>query len=170
MCTSLADYPMGADRQVVALINGEIESCGGLNEAALSTGECYKYDLGSNSWTRTLDLTEPRQSSASSVIGNIEWFITGGEDDISTTEIRVDGISLPGPMLPNAGMRRGCQVTLNETHVFLADSEDKTTFTLNWGDKTWSYQVIVLGHNIAMRVYCYVIKFAYSYLFYIRIH
>ena len=136
-CTFLAPYPVPIEYPTVAYIDGIIQVCGGRTDAGI-TSECYAYDFGSNSWSSSLSLTLPRGWPASCLIGEGEWFITGG--DFSSTEVIQNGASEPGPRLDN-GVYAACQVSINATHVFLADGADGFAYILEWDTRSWTYQV-----------------------------
>ncbi len=88
-----------------------------------------------------MDLTEPRWSPGSSLIGEDEWFITGGETYVYTTEVRSGGFPVPGPEIPDGeGMFRSCQVTIDDNNVFLLTSLDGV-YILDWETKEWSAHV-----------------------------
>ncbi len=130
---SAADHPTNVDGSTLAYLDGTISSCGGYPREM----ECYDYDVGSNTWTRTTDLSEEREMPSSSLIGDggEDWLIAGGGDESdlgsATTEVRRDGVSTPGPSLPD-GLWYACQITLNETHVFFADGHDGYTYILDY--------------------------------------
>ena len=139
---SISDIPTETYSATPSFIKNKLSVCGGHNLETGETSACYEYNQVTNSWSTVNSLSEPRDRPSSSVIGD-EWFIAGGYYDGATisTEVRLDGFSSPGPLVPD-GIYYGCQVTINETHVFMADSDDLFTYILEWESKIWSTQVL----------------------------
>ncbi len=76
---------------------------------------------------------EPRGSSLDGV-----WLVSGGADTL-TTDVwdGLDSSFDAGPDLPSA-MIHPCQLTVNSTHVFFADSVDETAYLLDWERQAWT--------------------------------
>ncbi len=158
----LPNFPLALHGATGAFVDGEVRVCGGYDGTYFN--ECYDFNPSDGSWDDGEPMLEERYEAASSVIGG-EWFITGGRvctyirytilkfsclfkqlcdvylkdsrGDLPTTEIW-DGDSFrSGPSLP-VSMAYHCQVTLNSTHVFLADTLDtRFTYILDWRDFTY---------------------------------
>ena len=144
-CNTLAQYPVPIEYPTVAFINGFLESCGGLDDGVI-TSACYLYSFDTNSWSQTTSLSLAREFPASSVIGG-EWLISGGPNigiQLGSTEVRINGVSTPGPRLHD-GVFAACQVTINATHIFLADGHDGFTYILEWETKNWILQVTLIA-------------------------
>ena len=130
---------------------GKVSSCGG-RSSLTSTEACYDYHIVNNQWTGVHNLSEAREWPSSSLVGGDgDWLISGGAYSLgsATTEVReVGGLGLttPGPMLPE-GMAYGCQVTLNQTHVFFADGHDKWATILDYERGTFHQQVVLRYNN-----------------------
>ena len=140
--TKIADLPVATYSSTPSFIDNKLSVCGGANIEEGYTNACYEYDKTTNSWYAANGLSEPRNRPSSSVIGN-EWFIAGGSPTALSTEIRENGVSSPGPTLPD-GISWGCQVTINETHVFLTDGEELFTYVLEWESEFWTTQVLCI--------------------------
>ena len=122
-------------------MDGKISSCGGEG----GYDKCYDYDIGRDEWTEVASgLSEDRLYPSSSLVGedDDEWLISGayGGYGSDTTEVRVGGISTPGPRLPD-GIYYGCQVSLNDTHVFFADGFDRWATVLDYERGRFQEQV-----------------------------
>ncbi len=141
-CAPLIDYPTTIWYPTLAMTDGKLRSCGGRSYEAGAMAGCYEFDFPTDTWTRTLDLAEPRDSPSSSVVRKDLWFISGTVASTGgvSTEIRSNGNSVAGPPVPD-GVYAPCQVTLNDTHVFLADGYNGYTYILNWDEESWEIQV-----------------------------
>ena len=73
-----------------------------------------------------------------------DWLVSGGGDPEGsfTTEVRTadDGVWTPGPNLHD-GIYFGCQVALNQTHVFYADGLNLWASILDYETGTFQDQV-----------------------------
>ncbi len=134
-CSLLADYPVREDSMAVGIIDGLIKSCGG----GYDTNDCYDYNPATNSWITSASLINERHRPKSSFIDGI-WLVSGDNDPDTelTTEMWTGTGFEPGPSLPIA-MSYHCQLTINSTHVFFADTYDTgNAFLLNWYEQTWA--------------------------------
>ncbi len=136
-CNMIADYPVEETGMTVGLIDGLIKSCGSDHD----TDDCYDYNPATNSWITSASLINERYYPRSSFIDRI-WLVSGdssGSDNVSlTTEMWTGTGFEPGPSLPIA-MNFHCQLTVNSTHVFFADTHDTgNAYLLNWYKQTWS--------------------------------
>ncbi len=134
----LQDYPKKDSRMTVGLIDGLIKSCGSYSDA----DRCYDYNPATNSWDESTRLINKRDSPRSSFIDGI-WLVSGdessGSNDVpQTTEMWTGTTFEPGPQLP-IEMYSPCQLTINSTHVFFADTyETGSAFLLDWYAQTWT--------------------------------
>ncbi len=137
-CNLLADYPADENGMTVGLIDGLIKSCAGLHD----TDDCYDYNPATNSWINSTSLKNARKMPRSSFIDGI-WLISGDDDDEvddvpQTTEIWTGTGFEPGPLLP-IPMYSHCQLTINATHVYFADSRDTgKAYLLDWFEQKWT--------------------------------
>ncbi len=138
--TAIADYPTKVIYPTLAYLDGALQSCGGIT--GVDGRECYSYDVGNNTWTRQTDLSESKDYPSSSLVGEDGWLIAGGPypSGSTKTDLRIGGVSTPGPELPD-GIYYGCQVTLNSTHVFIADGFDQWTYILDLEQGVFHEQV-----------------------------
>ncbi len=103
---------------------------------------CHQYDQMANKWTWFGNLKQRRYNAMSSII-NGALLVTGGQNDINsgtrhTTEYYDGGSFVFGPNLP-VPMKWHCQITINNTHVFFADTlTSLNTYLLNWGTKVFT--------------------------------
>ncbi len=134
-CNLISDYPVEDAYMAVGLIDGLIKSCGSI----FDSDECYDYNPTTNSWITSASLIYSRDQPRSSFIDGT-WLVTGDNDDDTwlTTEMWAGTGFLPGPLLP-IGMFVPCQLTINSTHVFFADTYDTgDAFLLDWQAQTWT--------------------------------
>ncbi len=136
-CNLINDYPVEEASMTVGIIDGLLKSCGGNYD----TYACYDYNPETNSWITSASLIDTRFRPRSSFIdGN--WLVSGDEmvswDDVPlTTEIWTGTGFEPGPLLP-IEMTDHCQLTINSTHVFFADTHATgNAFLLDWNSQTW---------------------------------
>ena len=141
-CLPLNSYPYHIQQPTLAFTEGKLRSCGGAAIESGNTRECYEFDPDTNSWTRNGDLLEARHAPSSTVIRQNQWFIVGGIASAQSvgTEVRVGGASESGPSVRDQVLSP-CLVTLNDTHIFLADWENGFTYILNWEEESWEIQV-----------------------------
>ncbi len=137
ICNMIADYPVEDGGMTVGLIDGLIKSCGGFHDI----DDCYDYNPTTNSWITSASLLNERSIPRSSFIDGI-WLVSGdrpGSDEVdSTTEMWMGtGFEL-GPSLP-IPMYQQCQLTINSTHVFFADTQTTgKAYLLNWNEEIWT--------------------------------
>ncbi len=83
-------------------------------------------------------LLEKKQEAGSSIIDGV-WFVSGDYDIPAgnMTEMWTGSEFMLGPTLPER-MDGHCQVTINATHVFFANCDEKTTYLLNWNLQEWT--------------------------------
>ncbi len=121
----------------VGLIDGLIKSCGGWSD----TDDCYDYNPATNPWVTSASLINARSYPRSSFIDGV-WLVSGDDyvnsDDVPlTTEMWTGTGFEPGPTLP-VEMSYHCQLTINSTHVFFADTYSTgTAFLLDWNQQKW---------------------------------
>ncbi len=86
-----------------------------------------------------VSLNQVRENGKSSVIGGDTWLISGGDATAAgiTTEIWNGAEFVPGPDL-SEDMYGHCQVTIDSTHVFFGDCEDRTAYILDWEARKWT--------------------------------
>ncbi len=137
-CEPIENYPLLADRMAVGFVDGVVKSCGGYVGNGNNIHLCYDYDPSTNTWESSPDLNYERYHAGSSIIA-ARWLVTGDNynDVASTTELWtgtefVQSIDLPEYMYGH------CQVTINSTHVFFGDCEDKTAYILDWNMQEWT--------------------------------
>ncbi len=133
-CNLIADYPVEYAGMTVGLFDGLIKSCG----SGVDTDDCYDYNPATNSWITSASLIDARNTPRSSFIDGI-WLISG--DDESDTELTTEmwtGTGFePGPSLP-IEMYVPCQLTINSTHVFFADTwSTGNAYLLDWYEQNW---------------------------------
>ncbi len=121
----------------VGIIHGLIKSCGGYADR----DDCYDYNPETNSWITSASLINTRKHPRSSFIDGI-WLVsedhTASDDVPLTTEMWTGTEFEPGPSLP-IEMNYHCQLTINSTHVFFADTfATGKAFLLDWYEQTWT--------------------------------
>ncbi len=136
-CGQINDYPMVDTGMAVGIFDGLIKSCGGYHDLDY----CYDYNPETNTWITSASLINNRQYPKSSFINGI-WLVSGdstNSDDVPlTTEMWTGTGFEAGPTLP-IEMSYHCQLTINSTHVFFADTGDTgNAFLLDWYAQTWS--------------------------------
>ncbi len=136
-CNMIADYPMVDTGMTVGLIDSLIKSCGNHYD----TDVCYDYNPVTNSWITSASLINQRYYPKSSFIDGV-WLVSGDgtpSDTSLTTEMWTGTGFEPGPTLP-IPMYIPCQLTINSTHVFFADTVDTgNAFLLDWNEETWTF-------------------------------
>ncbi len=135
-CNLIADYPVNESGMAVGLIDGLIKSCGGSD-----TDDCYNYNPTTNSWITSASLINTRATPKSSFIDGI-WLISGdntaSDDCPLTTEMWTGTGFKSGPTLP-IPMDSHCQLTINSTHVFFADTRHTgKAYLLDWYKQSWT--------------------------------
>ena len=143
-CSATIDaFPIDIDDSTLVYVDGIVSACSGYScsSGCQSEQRCYDYSVDQDSWTRGNDLSEPKGFPSSCVMNN-EWFIAGGTDYSGSvnTDVRINGVSTPGPQLPN-DLYYGCQLAVNLTHVFFADGHDKITYILDWDQQEFTSKV-----------------------------
>ncbi len=119
----------------LAVVQGIIKSCGAQYGNARY---CHDYHPANDTWIRSTDMLYERDYLRASFIGNI-WLLSGSHNHASSrtkTEKWTGNSFLEGPIVPR-GMDYHCQLTINETYVFFADSDGQPNYLLNWPDQTW---------------------------------
>ena len=144
-CPSLPDYPVALSDSGSSYINGVVRVCGGSDTSYDMYDSCYSFDFDDNKWVAMESMIDRRGEFGSSVIGN-EWFLTGGRGtdeygfltDVIATEIWTESSGfVPGPELP-LELWSHCQLTINDTHVFLADmTRGFSPYILDWEEKEY---------------------------------
>ncbi len=121
----------------VGLVDGLIKSCG----SELDTKDCYDYNPVTGSWTTSADMLITRDLPKSSFIDGV-WLVsgdhTGSDDHPGSTEMWTGSRFEEGPALP-IEMKNPCQLTINSTHVFFADTyETGKAYLLDWHLQAWT--------------------------------
>ncbi len=135
-CDNLANYPAPETGLTAALIDGIIKSCGGHQNDVKA---CHDYSPESESWSEEPDMIYERVYPRSSIIQG-QWLISGDNQSPANEETEIwNGSEFEaGPVLP-APMYHPCQLTLNDTHIFIADMEHHDGFyILDWQTGEWS--------------------------------
>ncbi len=145
-CDHVRDLPISVYGNDATYYNGQVLACGGFNSDYQD--DCFIYNPQSNSWDQMESMMSTRIYHRSSVIQDV-WFISGGQhlhsginSELDSTEVWDGSSFAPGPELPET-MQYHCQVTINDTHVFVSDIDllygsSGGTYLLNWEDKTWA--------------------------------
>ncbi len=134
-CTTLPMYPKKTNGNRAALFEGKIISCAGLTDV---NNICYIFDPVAKVWSDSgATATTPNQrGKGMTEIGGI-LLISGGKK----TEAW-DGSQLTaGPDIPAEMRAHHCQATVNNTHVFFANTASGSTgetYLLNWQTKEWT--------------------------------
>ncbi len=133
-CNQINDYPIEEASMTVGIIDGLIKSCGGNHN---DIEDCYDYNPETNSWITSASLINARFRPRSSFIDGI-WLISAETTYSQTTEMWTGtGFEL-GPSPPLA-LYNHCQLTVNSTHVFFADTWfPRGVFLLDWHEQTWT--------------------------------
>ncbi len=137
-CNLIADYPVEYTGMTIGLIDGLIKSCGGDQD----TDYCYDYNPATKSWITSASLINERMRPRSSFIDGV-WLVSGDStldiDDVPlTTEMWTGTGFEPGPLLP-IPMFVPCQLTINSTHVFFADTRGTgKAYLLDWYKQIWT--------------------------------
>ncbi len=135
-CNAIADYPIYISAMAVGLFDGFIKSCGSSSD----TDECYDYDPVTNTWSVSPLLTHSRKDPKASFIDGI-WLVSGDSDGSqtgATTDMWTGSSFEFGPTAP-VDMFLHCQLTVNSTHVFFANSRTMTSsYLLEWSTQTWT--------------------------------
>ncbi len=136
-CNLVTDYPLNDRGMTVGIVDGLIKSCG----SEYDKEECYDYNPSTSSWITSESLINSRTFPKSSFVDGI-WLVSG--DEISSNDLPLttemwtgpgfeSGLSLPIPMY------NPCQLTVNSSHVFIADTDSTgSAFLLDWNAQTWS--------------------------------
>jgi len=145
-CLPIPNYPQPGDLMVATFFEDGIYSCGG----GISDGRilgCFLLD--ENLIWVPVGMRAGIQGSASSIIDNT-WWVTGGytisfvgpdQDPIihaQRSSWTFDGKrEVSGDFLPY-DVYRHCQVTINDTHVFIAGGyNDQSVYVTNWVTEEW---------------------------------
>ncbi len=141
-CTLNSDYPIEDAWMTVGIVDGVIKSCASVFDG----DDCYDYDPTTGSWTVSTSLLTRRSETRSSFIDGV-WLVSGDSiadyddpyhENSLTTEIWTGTEFEEGPLLP-IGMWNHCQLTVNLTHVFFADTRvTGRAFLLDWYSQTWT--------------------------------
>ncbi len=137
VCNGVANYPVNEYEMTVGLVDGLIKSCGSYYD----TAECYDYDPVTNSWIISVSMLNERDAPRSSFIDGV-WLVSGDyneTEDVSQSTGMWTGRGFEnGPTLPRK-MFYHCQLTVNSTHVFFADTWDSgTAYLYDWHRQTWT--------------------------------
>ncbi len=137
-CTVPNDYPVEDTGMAVGIIDGLIKSCG--SKGKVDNADCYDYCPETNSWKISESLLSARNTPRSSFIDGV-WLVSGdryGVHGVSlTTEMWTDKGFEQGPFLP-IEMFKHCQLTINSTHIFFADTfYTGNAYLLDWYAQSW---------------------------------
>ncbi len=130
-CNAISDYPIADKGMAVGLINNIIKSCG----SEFDTDSCYDYNPSTNTWSTGIDMLSARQNPRASLIDNV-WLVSGDSYE-TTTEFWTGSNFEYGPDLPTL-MFLHCQLTINSTHVFFAEDNNKPAYLLDWTTQSWT--------------------------------
>ncbi len=138
-CEPLADYPLDIQFMTVGLVHGVIKSCGGYpGFNGFTMDECYDYNDYNDEWESSPNMTEDRENPKSSLIKDGDlWLISGGSGGGNLTEVWNGEEFVRGPTMPEY-MYGHCQLTINSSHIFFADCEDRLTYLLDWDTQKWT--------------------------------
>ncbi len=128
-CAPLSNFPGSRGGMAVGVIDGLIKSCGHDDDYR----ECFDFDPVTNMWTKSESLLYPRDNARASFIDG-KWLVSG---DDATTEMWTDNHFVRGPDLPFA-MTAHCQLTVNSTHVYFVNFNDRPAFLLDWQTQTFT--------------------------------
>ncbi len=123
-CEAVSDYPLSNDYLTAQVVDGVVKACGGL----YAEYDCYDYDPSSGTWNSIPQLNSAKDQARSSIIDGT--YLVSGDYDNYQTEMWTGSEFVSGPDLPEV-MYAHCQVTINATHVFFVDYEDKTAYLLD---------------------------------------
>ncbi len=136
-CSQINDYPIEDAGMTLGIIDGLLKSCGSLSEGDY----CYDYNPETNSWITSESMLVSRDTPRSSFIDGV-WFVTGdgtNDDDFPlSTDIWTGTEFESGPTLPTE-MFLHCQLTVNSTHVFFADTYfTGISYLFDWYGQSWT--------------------------------
>jgi len=140
-CASVQDFPILIQSMVASFYQGKVFTCGGENEDAKQDA-CFVMD-DTLIWQPFDPLPYGLSDAASSNIGDF-WWITGGRPESEfyyrdNATFIFDGTEFSeGPFLPY-GMESHCQLTVNDTHVFLYEGKFSNAFMFNWDTQEWIF-------------------------------
>jgi len=145
-CSPIPEVPVARAYMASTYYQGRLYACGGI-ASYIAYSDCLVMD-DNLIWIPGPSMPDERSGMASSSINGI-WWITGGfantyyepddlyiKEDFDTTLI-FDGFDFSyGPKMPEK-MDNHCQLTLNETHVFIAARFSTSAFMFNWETQEW---------------------------------
>jgi len=140
-CDEVDDFPFEVMGSTAAFLGDRIVVCGGADYGESAITDCLQWTPAARSWTELdQNLPTPLRYPSSSVIDG-KWFISGGSFGPASflreeTLIFENGIFTPGPRLPE-GRNGHCQITLNDTHVFIAGGDVASTIVLDLPAQEW---------------------------------
>jgi len=137
-CPTLPDYPHRAQRLTATFYNGNVIACGG-DKYGTATSDCFILGPDLSTWENLGSIVPVSHNMASSIIDN-KWFISGGRRSTATlqsTSVWDGSVFEDGPEMPGR-KENHCQITVNSTHVFLANGyEYPETYLLDWELETY---------------------------------
>jgi len=134
-CVELPDYPLEIRWATGTYIDGKAIVCGGFLD-----NKCHELASSSAEWRETYSLGSEYVYALRSSMIDGTWLISGGaNENTDQTLLYENGLFTPGLEMPYEKDRH-CQVTINDTHVFITDGylNEPETFILDWQRQTWT--------------------------------
>ena len=134
-CEKPTNHPI-RNGAVSTIFNGTLFTCGGWTGSFRSSDQCYQYDKTSDQWTQAWKMTLARLYSASVMINQTHWWITGGYSSSSSTalteicNIPLRQCSAYQPLPTSSAFHTMLKV--NETHFIMCGE----------GQKVWIFDQI----------------------------
>ncbi len=148
----LESYPITAGfMEAGFMVDGTVKSCGGEGgENDYDLSDCYDYDPTTNTWSTAPSMSDTRVGMGSSHVEGGLWLLTGGggyyggtDETIfsnATSEVWDGDKFVSGPTLYGEYFTMHCQVSLDPTHVFIADGDTGHTWILDWETQEYIQQ------------------------------
>jgi len=146
ICPDIAQYPIKASGILTAFVENRIIGCGGHSDNGASN-RCFAYVNDDNNWIEMRSMSNTGYEAASSSVIDGKWLISGGRESRRSTLIYANGDFMRGPILP-VGKFGHCQLTLNDTHVFISGGMSLDTFILDFPNRKW-----LLMENVPSQLY-----------------
>jgi len=140
-CSSVKNYPLELEEHTATYHDGSVFVCGGHNsEEASYTNRCFQLSNPVGPWTEIFPMPEPNSEMRSSLIDG-KWFITGGLRGPGTKSFVYDfddKLFEYGSQLFDNKYDH-CQVTVNDTHVFIGGGSSIEAYLFNWKTQRWTF-------------------------------